>query len=199
MVMPAVERRWSRDEVLDLIARNPMHTPRYEVVDGELFVTPSPNGPHQFAVGLLASLLLQYARRTGIGETLTSPFDVQLAPDVTVGPDIFVVPREEAVCLRREATARVLLLAVEIISPGSRRADRGRKRELYQRTVPEYWIVDNDARHVEVWRSGHASALVLRDRLRWLPRGAAEPFVLDLTAYFADVFGESRHRLSEQG
>jgi Uma2 family endonuclease len=193
MGMPALERRWTRAEVLELIEQNPLDTPRYEVVDGELFVTPSPNGPHQFAVGLLATILREYVLRVRVGEMLTSPFDVQLEPDVTVGPDIFVVSPDEAKRLRREPTARVLILAVETISPGSRRGDRGRKRELYQRTIPEYWIIDNSARHFEVWRPGDTQPVILRDRLEWRPVGAGEPFVLDLPAFFADVFGESRY------
>jgi Uma2 family endonuclease len=190
MGMPAVGHRWTREEVLDLIEQNPRATPRYEVVDGELFVTPSPNGPHQFAVTRLASLLHLFALRAGIGEVLTSPFDVQLEPDVTVAPDILVVPPDEAQRLRRESTARVLILAAETISPGSRHGDRGRKRKLYQRTLPEYWIVDNSARQFEVWRPGDAQPTILRDRLEWCPAGASEPFAIDLRAFFTEVFGE---------
>ena len=190
MGMPAVERRWTREQVLDLIEQNPSHSPRYEVVDGELFVTPGPNGPHQFAVGLLHSLLHAYVRRVGVGEALTSPFDVKLEPDTTVGPDIFVVPPDEAKRLRRDATAQVLILAVETISPSSRRGDRGKKRQLFQRTIPDYWIVDNTLRQFEVWRPGDEEPTILTDRLEWHPHGASEPFILELPAYFADVFGE---------
>jgi Uma2 family endonuclease len=190
MDMPAVERRWTRAEVLELIGHNPLSTPRYEVVDGELFVTPSPSGPHQIAVLLLASLLRSYVREVGIGEALISPFDVELEPGTTVGPDIFVVPPEEAQRLRRELPVRVLLLAVETISPGSRRGDRGRKRHLYQRTVPEYWIVDNALRHFEMWRPDDPQPTILSNCLEWRPAGAAVPFVLDLRSFFAEVFGE---------
>jgi hypothetical protein len=52
MGMPATDRGWTREEVLDLIARNPLTTPRYELVDGVLLVTPASRGVHQFAVGV---------------------------------------------------------------------------------------------------------------------------------------------------
>jgi hypothetical protein len=79
MGMPATTQRWTRDEVLDLIARNPLTTPRYELVDGELLVTPSPSGPHQFAVAIMLQLLGEYlAGEPGVGEVLTSPADVML-------------------------------------------------------------------------------------------------------------------------
>ena len=58
MGMPAVDRRWTAREVRALIEKNPLHTPRYELVDGELLVTPSPGFPHQRAVTRLTGALL---------------------------------------------------------------------------------------------------------------------------------------------
>jgi len=191
MGMPATrQRRWTRAEVLDLIERNPLQTPLYEVVDGELFVSPSPHPIHQFAVGELLFALMVYCRTTGIGEALTSPSDTELEPDTLVQPDVYVVPRDEGLRMRSVVTGRRLLLAAEVLSPSSERADRGRKRLLYQRTVPLYWIVDLDARAVESWLPDSSEPTILRDRLEWRPSGAAQPFTLDLPAYFARVFGE---------
>jgi Uma2 family endonuclease len=170
MGMPATTQRWTRDEVLDLIARNPLTTPRYELVDGELLVTPSPSGPHQFAVALMLELLRAYlAGEPGVGEALTSPADVMLEDGTTVGPDVFVVPPAEANRILHEMPVRELVLAVEVLSPGDRSGDRSRKRRLYQRHVPEYWIVDTSARVIEAWRPGAATAVVHRERLEWQP------------------------------
>ena len=83
-----------------------------------------------------------------------------------------------------------VLLAVEVLSPGDRSGDRGRKRRLYQRTIPEYWIVDTSARAIDVWRPGMTSALLARERLEWHPANARQPFVLDVVTYFAKVFGD---------
>ncbi len=190
MGMPAATRRWSRAEVQALIDDNPLHSPRYEVVDGELLVTPSPGGPHQFAVLELARELATYCDRTGIGRTMVSPFAVELESGTLVQPDVFVVPPAEAARLQHERTARAVLLAVEILSPGSERGDRGRKRTLYQRTVPEYWLMDVESRHVDRWRSSAATAVRVAGILEWAPTAATPPFTLDLQGFFARVRGE---------
>jgi Uma2 family endonuclease len=175
MVMPAIERRWSAREVRQLIAESPLATPRYELVDGELLVTPSPSWPHQRAVGLMLLALEEYSRRQLVGRVNTSPFDVELAPESIVQPDIFVVPVHEARRLLTEMPARELLLAVEVLSPSSSRHDRVKKRPHYQRYVPEYWIVRPE---------------VLTGTLEWAPTGSTDPMRLDLARYFAEIFDE---------
>lgn len=191
MSMPATERSWTRAEVLDLIARNPLTTPRYELVDGVLLVTPAPSKLHQVAVGLLFRLLADYLdSQPGVGQALTSPADVMPEPGVTVGPDVFVMLPDEAKRIHDKGPIRGLLLVVEVLSPGDRSGDRGRKRKLYQRAALEYWIVDTDDRHIELWRPNATEPAVVHDRLEWRPDGALAPFVLDVTAYFAKVFGE---------
>src|SRR3982751_5902708 len=96
IAMPAAQRRWTTHEVRRLIAESPLATPRYELVDGELLVTPSPSWPHQTAVAILLRVLGQYLGRNRIGRVGTSPFDVELEPESLVQPDLFVVPRHEA-------------------------------------------------------------------------------------------------------
>jgi Uma2 family endonuclease len=191
MDMPAsIQRRWTRPEVLDLIERNPRHTPRYEVVDGELFVTPSPLPIHQFAVGELLYDLMAYCKMDSVCDSLTSPSDTELEPGTLVQPDVYVVSRSEGMRMRAAATGRQLLLAVEVLSPGSIRGDRGPKRYLYQRAVPDCWIVDLDARLIETWRPESVRPTLVRDRIEWRPLGASSSFMLDVKQYFARVFGE---------
>ena len=80
-----------------------------------------------------------------------------------------------------------------MIPPSSARGDRVDKREAYQRNgVPEYWIVDTAARVIERWHPTDDRPEILSDRVIWMPAGATEPFMLDLVACFAEVFGESR-------
>ena len=79
-------------------------------------------------------------------------------------------------------------LAVEILSPGTAGRDRGIKRRLYQQAeVPEYWIVDLDARLVERWRPGDERPEILSETLTWQPSESASPFELDLAGFFAEV------------
>ena len=188
MGMPAVERRWTAREVRALIAGNPLLTPRYELVDGELLVTPSPGFPHQRAVTRLLFALVSYLQREPVAEALTSPFDVELEPESITQPDIFVLAPGEARRLQAEGLpALSLLLTVEVLSPSSSRHDRVRKRPLYQRNVPEYWIIDLDARLIERWRTGEDRPEIIDSSLAWRPEGATEPFVLDVERFFGEV------------
>jgi Uma2 family endonuclease len=191
MVMPALpRRRWSREEVLRLIEQEPLITPRYEVVDGELFVTPSPGGLHQAAVGRMYAALDAYCRAEQIGEAFLSPWDMELERGQLVQPDVFVVSPAEAKRVRRERPGREAMLTVEVLSSGSERGDRGRKRQLYQRRVAMYWIVSVEDRAVEQWLRGQRRATLLRERLEWHPVGSRQPFQLNLPRYFSQVYGE---------
>ena len=188
MGMPAVEQFWTAREVRALIAENPLLTPRYELVDGELLVTPSPGFGHQRAVTRLLIALSLYCERERAGEALTSPFDVELEPETITQPDIFVLSRDEGRRLQREGLpAFSLLLTVEVLAPSSSRHDRVRKRPLYQRNVPEYWIIDLDARLIERWHTGDDRPEILETSLEWRPEGAAAPFVLDIERFLVEV------------
>jgi len=163
--------------------------PRYELVDGELLVTPSPGGHHVVAVDELHAALRAYLLEAGVGWAFASQCDVELEPETIVCPDVFVLSPEEAKRFRVEMPVRSLMLAAEVISPGSARGDRGGKRKLYQRHVPVYWIADVDAALFEQWLPGDDRPEILRERIEWHPTGASFPFVMDLAAYFARVTG----------
>ena len=186
MAMPATTL-WTADMVRAL----PDDGKRYEVIDGELFVTPSPVLLHQRAAFALAKLLSAYVDRHTFGDVLLAPADVLSAKHVLVQPDVFVVPLIEG---RKpaswEETTR-LLLAIEILSPSTARADRRVKRRLYQRErVPEYWIVDVDARLIERWRPDDERPEILAEQLEWKPDPALPPLVIDLPSYFSEAAGE---------
>ena len=185
MAMPVpLRRRWTRAEVLALNDASPETAPRYEVVDGELLVTASPVAPHQKMVRRLLVALDGFLAANPVGEVF-SDLDVELDPPGMVRPDVVVVPPKEARRLESEMPARVLSLVVEVLSPSTAYADRGPKRELYQRHVPEYWIVDLDARLVERWRPGEERPEVIRERLEWHPADTESPLGLDLSILFA--------------
>ena len=183
----SVKRRWTLAEVRWMIDHNPLYTPRYELVDGELLVTMSPVFAHQRVLGEFMVELDRYLEREALGEVV--PFlDVELEPETLVWPDLLVVPPEEGRRLRRDdIPVRALELAVELLSPSSEYGDRGPKRRLYQRHVPECWLVDLDARLVERWRPGDEHPEIRSERLDWMPAGATLPLVLDLH----DIFREA--------
>ena len=189
MAMPAeTARRWTAREVRDLIAAAPLATPRYELVDGELLVTPGPGAFHPRAVVELIVALDAYLRVERVGYVITSPSDVELEPEFVTQPDVFVVPMAEWRRLAAEGMPmRELLLAIEVVSPSSGRHDRVRKRPLYQRHVPDYWIVDLDARLFERWTPRDERPEVITETLVWHPAGAATPLTLDVAALFSAI------------
>jgi len=187
MGMPQQATRWTAEMVRAL----PDDGNRYEVVDGELLVTPAPTRLHQRAVVALTVLLAEYARSTGVGEALSSPADIELDPHGMVQPDVFVEGFLEGRPARAWNVGAPLLLAVEVLSPSTARADRTIKRRRFQRAgVPEYWILDLDARVVERWHPGDERPEVLADSIEWRPATHADPLTIPLPPLFARIHGE---------
>jgi len=171
----------------DLVRALPDDGQRYEVVHGELLVTPAPRLWHQEVVQRVGRVLHEYTRRVGVGHVLHSPADISWSDDTLVQPDVFVVPTAEARTLDW-ARVKTLLLAVEVLSPSTARADRFTKRRLYQEVgIPTYWIVDPDAHCIEVWTPAAARPTVERERVTWLPEGAVEPLVVELDDLFRPI------------
>ncbi len=189
MPMPVLPDRSRRDWTADEIRALPDDGNRYEVIDGELFVTPAPSWLHQHAAFELGMLLRPFVESAGL-DCLIAPAEVAFSQQRSVEPDLFVVPRIDGRRAEHFEEVRRLVLAVEVISPSSARADRYNKRHLYQSEgVPEYWIVDAHARFVERWRPGDEAPEILLDTLTWAPREGVEPLVIDLAAYFRRVHG----------
>jgi len=171
----------------DMVRAFPSDGNRYEVVHGELLVTPSPRPLHQVVLQRLQLALGTYLEREPVGQLLTSPADISWGPDILVQPDLFVVDLAEARTLDW-GRMRTLRLAVEILSPSSARADRFTKRRLYQEQgVPAYWVVDADAEVIEVWTPGVAFPAAERETVRWQPAGARAAFGLALATLFRPV------------
>jgi Uma2 family endonuclease len=160
---------------------------RYEVVRGELLVTPAPRLWHQVLVQRLSVALDQYLRANAVGLVLASPADISWGPDILVQPDLFVARLDEVRTLDWEGVKN-LLLAIEVLSPTTARYDRFTKRRLYQEVgIPLYWIVDGDERAVEVWTPEAVFPALERDRIAWHPEGAASPFTLELPELFRPI------------
>lgn len=164
---------------------------RYEVVGGELLVTPSPAWRHQLLVSRLMAHLLKYLEPLGRADTLiTSPADITWGEDPMdaedlVQPDLFVIQRPGAIRSWRDVQA--LELAVEILSPDSGYADRVVKRKTYQRhRVQTYWVVDPEARLVECWSPDDDRPRIATDLLTWRLDQASGDLAIELQELFAD-------------
>ncbi len=186
MGMPATTG-WTVEKVRAL----PEDGKRYEIIDGELFVTPAPSRQHQRAVRELMLRLADHLRTNVSFEVLDSPADISAGERALVQPDVFVVPRRDGPMLRGWEEVGSLLLAIEILSPTTARADRHAKRRLYQRErVPEYWIVDVDARLIECWRADDERPEILTERIDWSSDAAHMSLVIELAVFFRAVLGE---------
>ena len=104
--------------------------------------------------------------------------------------DVYVVSMSEWRGLESNVV-REVLLAIEVLSPSSSRHDRVKKRVKYQRHVPEYWIVDLDARIVERWRPNDERPEILSDTIAWAPNDATELLELDLVRFFGRVLDDA--------
>lgn len=184
--MPQATHDWTVDRVLAL----PSDGNRYEVVDGELLVSPAPELRHQDAVLALVRALDPFVRSNAVGHLSISPADIQLDERTLVQPDVFIFEGPPGRRAASWSEVGRLLLAVEVLSPGTARYDRQVKRRRYQRQgIPEYWIVDLDSRLFERWLPGDARPEVLHDTLVWAPDPGKPALRLDLAAYFAEALG----------
>ncbi|HEV3409722.1 MAG TPA: Uma2 family endonuclease [Chthoniobacterales bacterium] len=131
----------------------PEDGPRYQLIDGELFLAPSPNRNHQFISGELEFALRSYLKKNPIGVIYDAPFDVELSETTVVQPDIAYFSKERLSRLTEQGAKGGPDLVVEILSPSTAQLDLGRKREIYaQSGVREMWIVYPRTRRVMIYR-----------------------------------------------
>jgi len=125
---------------------------RYELHDGELFVTAAPGLPHQRVVGELFALLRQHVRAHRLGEVFVSPVDCILSDTTVVQPDLVFLESLRSSSASTRGIEGPPTLAVEIVSRSTARVDRGAKLQLYARYgIPHYWIVDPEARSIDAF------------------------------------------------
>lgn len=124
---------------------------RLELIDGELFVTPSPTRLHQLVSKRLNRVLLEVVDDAGIGDFYYAPLDVKLGPSDIVQPDLLVVLKGHYAVFTDAAIEGVPDFVVEIVSATTGRSDRVIKRNRYALYgVPEYWLIDAAARQVVI-------------------------------------------------
>jgi Uma2 family endonuclease len=126
---------------------------RHELIDGEHYVTPSPNLKHQSIVFNLSGLLWGYLRETKAGVAFGSPLDVVFSHFDVVEPDLLFVSEARRKVLTAKNIQGAPDLVVEVGSPSTRRRDELIKHQLYERFgVSEYWVVDPDIDVIKVYR-----------------------------------------------
>jgi Uma2 family endonuclease len=124
---------------------------RYEIIQGVLYMSPSPNSFHQEANALFVHYLIVHIKQTGLGRVFPAPYDVELAPGNVLQPDVTVVLKANEERIKPGKLVGAPDLVVEIASPGTASYDRREKQDAYASAgVPEYWIADPAAKTIEV-------------------------------------------------
>jgi Uma2 family endonuclease len=163
---------------------------RLELIDGELFVTPSPTPMHQDILGNLYTIFRRIVLDTGRGHVYFAPLDIRFAEATIVQPDLIIVLHDRPV-LTTARVEGVPSLAVEIISPSTSAYDRVTKRNLYARyEVPEYWLIDPEAETVTIFSAPQDGRYQAEQTVSDVAVSATIPGLsADLKALFAPVPG----------
>jgi Uma2 family endonuclease len=129
--------------------------PRYQLIEGDLYMAPAPNRFHQDISRNLEYILLSYLEENPIGKLYDSPFDVYLDKHNVFQPDIVFVSNARLSILTDAGAEGAPDFVVEILSPKTARLDRDHKRRVYARTgVHELWIVTPETRQIDVYLLG---------------------------------------------
>jgi Uma2 family endonuclease len=180
-------RGWTYEE----FARLPDDGNRYEVIAGDLYVTPAPGSIHQkVSARFFMELRVFATNQHKLGEVLYAPLDVIFEDGDYVQPDLVFLRRERSELLTERGIEGPPDLVIEILSPATARQDRGIKRDRYAHFgVPEYWIVDTERRRVEVYRLADAveDPIIVADRLTWQPVAGGPVLELNVAELLADL------------
>ena len=127
---------------------------RHEIIDGEHYVTPSPNVRHQRLVRrLLLEIELYLKTNPRAGEVFPAPLDVVLSHFDVVEPDLLFVAGDQTDILTEKNVQGAPALVIEVLSKSTRKRDAQTKRRLFERSgVREYWLVDPELDAVQVFR-----------------------------------------------
>jgi Uma2 family endonuclease len=149
MALPDLPRKLTYEDYILF----PEDGQRHEILDGEHYVTPSPFFQHQFTAGRLHLRLGSFIEEHDLGVLLFAPFDVLLSPHDVVQPDLLFVSKERGGIVVEKYVHGAPDLAIEILSPSTRRRDERLKLEQYDRFgVREYWMVDTDRKAARIYR-----------------------------------------------
>lgn len=154
---------------------------RYEVLDGDLFVTPAPSDVHEAIIEWLDRLIIPFVKANGLGSVQHK--GVLRVARAHVEPDLIVRPEAP---LRGWANAPLPILIVEVLSRSTRHRDVGQKRAFYVGNgVAEYWIVDREEDVVIQIRNEEERRI--STVLRWSPLESAGPLEIDVAKMFEDI------------
>lgn len=161
---------------------------RYEVLEGELSVTPAPNPKHQAASGNLFFLMTRHIKANNLGKLFHAPIDLILESASVLQPDLVFIAKHREDIITDRAIEGAPDLVVEILSPSTNRSDRVTKAHLYARHhIPVYWIADPELEALEIYQLDNNSYRLLTTLQDDSPQ-EVPPFT-GLSLSVKDIFG----------
>jgi Uma2 family endonuclease len=170
-------------------ARFPDDGDRYEVLDGEVLVTPAPGTLHQKVVQRLLIALVRYVDGRGVGWVFQD-VDLLFQTGHFLRPDILVVPKEGHNGITDRGVEVAPVLVVEVLSPSSVTIDRVKKPRRYlDFGVPAYWVIDPKTATVWMWgpRTGPSAPLRAEGTVSWTFPDGTEPLEVDVAELVAPI------------
>ena len=160
---------------------------RYELIDGELLMVPSPTTEHQKILGKLWSLLCEFVQEHDLGIVFSAPLDVVLSQEDVLQPDIMFISREREGIITERNIQGAPDLVIEILSPATAERDKTLKKTRYAKFgVRDYWIVDPQSTTIEVLKAGDQGL----ETVRAYPEdtNVTSPLIQDLRIAVNEVF-----------
>ncbi len=147
-ILPLEKRRRTAEEYFQM----PEGPPYFQLVEGELIMSPSPRYYHQQIATRFAGLIYAYLRVHRIGEVTVAPSDVQLDRENVFQPDVYYVRKDRLGIIGEQGPEAAPDLVAEIISPSTKRLNLGSKKRIYaERGVVELWMIDPSTKEVHVY------------------------------------------------
>lgn len=165
---------------------------RHELIDGEHYVTPSPNTRHQVIVGNLHWLIRRYLEGQPEGRVFLAPFDVVFSDTNVTEPDLLYVSSGRAKIVTDKHVRGAPDLVIEVLSPATRRTDKGKKLEVYERFgVQEYWLADPESEVITIHRRKGTSFQRTGELSRENDDALTSPLFPSLTLPLTDIFDDN--------
>ena len=175
-----VRKKWTLEEM----HRLPDDGNKYELIHGELFVTPPPTDEHETIAAVLTRILDPFVERNGLG-LIYHPKAVFRHRGSEVEPDLMVRARASRRIRNDWEAAPTPILVVEVLSPSTRRRDLENKREFYMSVrIPEYWFLDPERRSITCVRPG-VDDVTATDELVWAPAACTERLTVNVRELFS--------------
>lgn len=163
----------------------------YQLLGGELVMTPAPMTKHQWVLRNLGFELFVWLKKNKLGEVFYAPTDVELDDSNIVQPDLVVIKREHVDIIGEKRIVGVPDLVAEVLSPDNAYNDLKRKFKLYERCgVPEYWIVDPEFETVEIYvnNAGKYALFEQKEASGGVSSFVLEGFQVEIGDIFASMF-----------